>query len=183
MPRPYKGSGHRAKSQSVNLLKPVQNGFRRSVHDIEYMIKAFGAAVVRIGHLVIAGLRVELAKETDTRAMIALWIEAERVVQIVAVHCEDVVEPPKIIGFNLPCADTPQIDAAPHRGRAHPCVRLLPDVPSARASGVDFEAIRQSGTFNLLPENALRKRTPANISEANEQNTDGLIGHGLDFVG
>lgn len=182
MPRPYVFAGHPAKSQPVYLPKPIQNGLGRALNNVEHVVEAIVAAVVRIGHLVIAGLGVELAEEARARAVVTVGIEVERVVQVATIHREDVVEVVEIVTVHLPRSYIIQINTPLRRRRAHPGVRLLPDVPLAGSRRVDLETVLEPGLHHDLPEEALGEWASADVAEANEQNADRTVGHSQVFV-
>ena len=129
-------------------------------HEVEHLLEAFRAAVVRVGHVAVA------REEPDLRLMRRSGHALQRA-QVSPIHRQDHVEFVEVMPTHLPRTLRAQVVAAPAGMVLGALVGRLADVPVAQAGR--FDAQFNELFLRQLPQDRLGGGRPADVAGTDEQ--------------
>lgn len=130
------------------------------LHQVEHLLKALRAAVIRIRDVAVG------REQPDLRPMRRPGHALQRA-QMSPIHRQDHVEFVEVVRTHLPRALRAQVVAAPAGMVLRALVRRLADVPVAKAGG--FHPKLDPGLHAQGSQDPFRRRRAANVAGADEQ--------------
>jgi hypothetical protein len=165
-----------AKSSRVEIpAQLVQQAAAAGLADVEYLLEAVGAAVVRVGHFRVArGIGVERAEIVHARTLLVASRQRPQRSEHTLIHREDVVEAREVVGAELLCAAV-EDDTAGVGGGSGAGVRRLVEMPGTGAGACDLNAGFESGVFHEALHHPFRGGRTADVPEADEADGERAI--------
>src|SRR3989344_543750 len=140
----------------------------RGVFDhVQHAIEAAWPAEIWIGHFFLRPISGKLHEQADARFM-ARRADVDQILEILAVHGQDIIESLDVRGDGLAPAQAADVDAAARAGLLGTLIRRLADVIGMRAGRIDSKEMLQFFILDQLTENPLCRRRAPDVTETYE---------------
>lgn len=138
------------------------------LNQIQHMVEALGATIIRIRNYRTVKRLAKLGKPSNLWQMdLRAQVLYQR--QVLQIHYQNQIKSSKVFISHLPRSEVRQVIAAFGRMRLRSFVGWAIGVVVVRTSRVDLYPVVQALVNDLLPENAMRRWTAANIAHADKQ--------------
>ena len=140
------------------------------VDHVEHQIESVGSPVIGIRHIEVSVLTgVEISEEGEHGTSITLGLEIVKILEVGAVHRENVVE-----FLKVPDGDAPRSalerDPVPHGDLNGARVGRLSLVPRPRARRVHAYPVREALLLQTMRQDPFSERRTADVAQAYEKN-------------